>query len=54
MTNELITITNNGPEIEKTNYFDTNCAKEGKLYLSWNAGAARLLIPECSDRYFKL
>lgn len=29
-----------------TNYWDTEYAKKGALYLSWNAGAARLLVPD--------
>lgn len=42
----MIKIKNNGPKIEQTNYWDTESAKAGYLYLSWNAGAARLLVPD--------
>lgn len=44
--NNLITISNNGPELLETNYWDLDHAKKGFLYLSWNAGAARLLVPD--------
>ena len=42
----LITIGNNGQAIAKTNYWDMPNAKKGCFYLSWNASAARLLVPE--------
>ncbi len=42
----IIHIANNGEKISETNYFDTDHAKIGECYLSWNAGAARLLVPE--------
>ena len=29
-----------------TNYWDTDFAEKGALFLSWNAGAARLLVPD--------
>jgi hypothetical protein len=48
MTNNLISITNNGVEIVETNYWKTEAAKAGFCYLSWNAGAARLLVPQLS------
>lgn len=41
-----IIIGNNHQEISSTNYFDSEPAKEGLFFLSWNAGAARLLIPD--------
>lgn len=40
----MIEIHNNGPAISGTNYWDTEHA--GYFYLSWNAGAARLLVPD--------
>ena len=42
-----IFIDSEGQDIVKTNYWDTSLAKQGFLYLSWNAGAARLLVPDC-------
>lgn len=39
-------IHNDGPEIVTTNYWDTQHAKRGLFYLSWNASAARILVPE--------
>lgn len=41
-----ITIANKGQMIAHTNYWDSEQAKEGFYYLSWNAGAARLLVPD--------
>lgn len=42
----MLTITNKGQAIESTNYWDSEHAKAGYCYLSWNAGAARLLMPD--------
>ena len=42
----MLKIDNNGPDIVYTNYWDTEHAQRGYLYLSWNAGAARLLVPD--------
>lgn len=39
-------ILNDGPTVSATDYFDSPAAKAGYLYLSWNAGAARLLLPD--------
>ncbi len=41
--NNFIEIGNKGTEIVKTNYWQLEPAKKGFCYLSWNAGAARLL-----------
>lgn len=41
-----INIGNNGQEITETNYWQTSFARDGLFFLSWNAGAARLLIPK--------
>ncbi len=38
-------IQSNGSEIESTNYFETDLARRGGMYLSINAGAFRLLLP---------
>ena len=37
---------NQGQKLESTNYWDSEHAKNGYFYLSWNAGAARLLVPD--------
>lgn len=41
-----LTICNNGADIVETNYWDSEAAKKGFCYLSGNAGALRLLVPE--------
>jgi hypothetical protein len=41
-----LTITNNGPEIASTNFWETPHAHAGKVFLSLNAGCFRLLLPE--------
>ena len=43
--NRNILIGNKGQEIVETNFFQTDFSKSNLFYLSWNAGAARLLIP---------
>src|SRR5438034_971361 len=45
----LIQISNNGKELKYTNYWDMDHAKQGFFYLSWNAGAARLLVPASQE-----
>lgn len=42
----MLIIENNGPQIRRTNYWDLPPAIHGRMYLSWNAGAARLLVPD--------
>lgn len=42
----MIEIHNSGPFITWTNYWDTPHAARGHFYLSWNGGAARLLVPD--------
>lgn len=42
---KFITVQNLGPELESTNYWESDLAAAGYLYLSCNAGALRLLIP---------
>lgn len=41
----VIQIENNGTDIESTNYWNQDLAKEGFLYLSFHDGVARLLVP---------
>lgn len=40
-----VRIENDGQVLTRTNYWNTKLAAKGMLYLSWNAGAARLLVP---------
>lgn len=42
----MIEITNDGAAITYTNYFETRQAAEGFFYLSYNAGAVRLRVPD--------
>lgn len=41
----MLTIRNSGQAIAETNYWGGEHAASGLCYLSWNAGAARLLVP---------
>lgn len=43
---DLITIVNDGKTIRETNFWDSCRAKNGLMYLSGNAGAWRLLVPD--------
>lgn len=45
----MITITNAGPNITSTNYWDSEHANAGLCYLSGNAGTWRLLVPEAAE-----
>lgn len=42
----MIEIQNRGQALVATNYWDTPHAQAGYCYLSWNASAARLLVPD--------
>lgn len=42
----MLEIINKGPELARTNYFDSEHAAKGLYFLSWNAGAGRLLVPD--------
>ena len=46
----VITLTNAGPDIEKTNYWSTKQAKDGIIYFSVNAGCIRALVPESKKK----
>lgn len=46
MTSDIITVTNDGQRIVATNYWDSKHAAAGLLFVSWNARAARILVPE--------
>jgi len=43
--NTLLTITNNKGDIVDTNYWQTEWAKQGRLFMSSYAGTSRLLVP---------
>lgn len=43
---QMIEIENNGPEIIRTNYWQSEYSSRGLFYLSINAGAFRLLVPD--------
>lgn len=42
-------ITNRGPDIAGTDYWDSEHASAGLCYLSANAGTWRLLVPEAAE-----
>lgn len=42
----MLKIVNDGQDIKSTNYWDSDLAKNDLCYLTWNAGAGRLLLPE--------
>jgi hypothetical protein len=42
----MFEIINQGQAIRSTTYWDTDPARAGYFYLSWNANAARLLVPD--------
>ncbi len=42
----VIVIENQGPAIVSTNFWDSNFARVGYFFLSWNAGTGRLLVPD--------
>ena len=44
---------NHGQLILSTNYWETDIAHEGFLYLTANAGALRLLVPKCAKHLIK-
>ncbi len=42
----MLEITNDGPLITATNFYDSEYAAKNLYFLSWNAGAGRLLVPD--------
>ncbi len=44
----MITVSNAGPLLVETNYWHTEHARAGYVYMSANAGAWRLLLPTAS------
>lgn len=49
----MITIENKGQAIVATNYWQTEPGVRGLLYLSWNAGAGRLLVPDACKSFLR-
>lgn len=47
MNNKII-IGNEGQSIKQINYWDTEHAATSLVFLSWKAGAARLLVPDAA------
>lgn len=43
---DALTITNHGSLITASNFWETGAALRGRLYLSLNAGAIRLMVPD--------
>ncbi len=39
-------IENDGPLVVKSNFWDDPMAQSGYFFMSWNAGAGRLLVPD--------
>lgn len=42
----MFEISNKGQAIASTNYWESEHAANGYFFVSWNAGAARLLVPD--------
>lgn len=49
----MISVVNEGQAIKHTDYWKSEQARAGYLFLSWNAGAARLLLPDASEALLK-
>lgn len=47
----MITIVNDGQELVSSDYWSTEQARSGFMYLSGNAGAWRLLVPDSAASY---
>lgn len=46
----MITLSNDGPHLLSTNYWETAIERAGKVFCSVNAGAVRVLLPRaCAD-----
>jgi hypothetical protein len=50
---DLFQIQNAGPEITATNYFELPHAAAGKVLVSCNAGAFRVLVPDSAAGYIE-
>lgn len=45
-TVEPITVSNNGPDVVDSNFWDSEMARAGKFFFSCNAGTIRMLVPQ--------
>lgn len=45
----MFTFANDGADIKSTNYWQSDHAKQGLIYVSTNAGVLRLLLPKASS-----
>jgi hypothetical protein len=52
-TIEPIVIGNSGQQISFTNFWDSEIARNGFVYMSWNAGVARILVPDNLKNYVR-
>lgn len=46
-------IENEGQAVARTDYWQSVQAQAGYVYLSWNAGAARLLVPDAAKHLLR-
>ncbi len=46
-------IENEGQAVTRTDYWQSVQAQAGYVYLSWNAGAARLLVPDAAKHLLR-
>ncbi len=49
----MFSVVNEGQAIKHTDYWQSEQARSGYLFLSWDAGAARLLVPDASEALLK-
>jgi len=47
----ILYIENNGPEIQASNFWDSDLGQSGGLYISVNEGYIRLLVPDCHRKH---
>jgi hypothetical protein len=49
----MLMFQSDGPKLINTSYFESEWTQQGLAFLSWNAGAARLLIPDALINYLE-
>lgn len=49
----MIAIENQGQKIVATDFWDSDLARAGYCFLSWNAGAGRLLVPDSQIAFLR-
>ena len=47
----IITVLSDGQQLIDSNYWASDMERKGLAYLSWNAGAARLMVPKFFERW---